>query len=67
MLNQQDIERVCDASHDDPFSVLGPHRMPDGRVSVRAFMPGAQQVLVIDADSGRVLATLAKQIGRAHV
>ena len=61
MLNQQDIERICQASHDDPFSVLGPHRMPDGRVSVRAFMPNAQQVLVIDADSGRVLATLAKR------
>ena len=61
MLNQQDIERICDASHEDPFSVLGPHRMSDGRVSVRAFMPGAQQVLVIDADSGRVLATLAKR------
>jgi 1,4-alpha-glucan branching enzyme len=61
MLTQQDIERICQASHDDPFSVLGPHRMPDGRVSVRAFMPNAQQVLVIDADSGRVLATLAKR------
>ena len=22
MLNQQDIERICQASHDDPFSVL---------------------------------------------
>ena len=60
-LSPQDIERICLASHDDPFSVLGPHRGANGRVSVRAFMPDAQQVLVIDSDAGRVLATLAKR------
>ena len=61
VLNPEDVERICLASHDDPFSVLGPHRRTNGRVSVRAFMPNAQQVLVIDAVSGRVLATLAKR------
>ncbi len=61
VLNPEDVERICLASHGDPFSVLGPHRRSNGRVSVRVFMPGAQQVLVIDADAGRVLATLAKR------
>ena len=57
MLLPEDIERICAGTHGDPFAVLGPHRLPNGRLSVRAFMPGAQQVLVIDAVTSRVLAT----------
>ena len=61
MLLPEDIERICAGTHGDPFAVLGPHRLPNGRLSVRAFMPGAQQVLVIDAVTSRVLATLAQR------
>ncbi len=61
LLDQQDVDQICGATHHDPFSVLGLHQAPDSRVSIRAFMPGAQQVLVIDRHSGRVLATLAKR------
>ena len=61
MLNPDDIARICAGTHGDPFSVLGPHRLPNGRLSVRVFLPNAQQVLVIDAVTSRVLATLAQR------
>ena len=59
MVPNQDIESICGASHGDPFAVLGPHRQSNGRVSVRAFIPGATQVLVVVPSTQRVLATLA--------
>lgn len=57
MPNPHDIELICSASHGDPFSVLGPH-VQNGGVSVRAFLPGARQVQVVDAVSGQSLGTL---------
>jgi 1,4-alpha-glucan branching enzyme len=60
MLNPRDIELICSARHGDPFSVLGPHAQ-EGGVSVRAFLPGAQQVQVLDAASGLPLGTLEKR------
>ena len=57
MLNPQDIELICSARHGDPFSVLGPHAQ-DGGVSVRAFLPGARRVEVLDAGSGHRIGTL---------
>jgi len=59
MVRADDVERVCSGSHPDPFSVLGPHRQGNGRTSVRAFLPGADQVLVVATLTGQVLATLA--------
>ena len=61
MLNPDDVARICAGTHGDPFAVLGPHRLTNGRLSVRAFLPNAQQVLVIDAVTSRVLATLAQR------
>ena len=59
MLNPHDIELICSARHGDPFSVLGPHRASGG-VSVRAFLPGARQVEVLDSGSGEPLGRLEK-------
>ncbi len=59
MLNTNDIALICQGAHGDPFSLLGPHRHSTGRTSVRAFIPGAVQVLVVATPSQRVLATLA--------
>ncbi len=59
MLNPSDIALICQGAHGDPFSILGPHRHTTGRTSVRAFIPGAAQVLVVATPSQRVLATLA--------
>jgi 1,4-alpha-glucan branching enzyme len=59
MLNQDDVDKICSARHEDPFSVLGPHATPQGQVSVRAFMPQAQHVLVVNAVSDHELARMA--------
>ena len=59
MLHSADVGLICQGAHGDPFSILGPHRHSTGRTSVRAFLPGAVQVLVVATPSQRVLATLA--------
>jgi 1,4-alpha-glucan branching enzyme len=63
MLNSQDIEAIRTGRHGDPFAVLGPHATTDGRVSVRAFLPGASAVEVLDIATGRLLANLAEVHG----
>ena len=40
------IEALVEARHGDPFAVLGPHRLADGRWAVRVFLPDANQVEV---------------------
>ena len=60
MVNPSDVELICGARHGDPFSVLGPHAQ-DGGVSVRAFLPGALHVEVLDAGSGLRLGALEKR------
>ena len=60
MLNPQEIELICSARHGDPFSVLGPHAQ-EGGVSIRAFLPNARRVEVLDADSGHAIGTLEQQ------
>ncbi len=53
MLNDDDIQSLCQGRHGDPFSVLGPHLQADGRTWVRAFLPGATAVEAVSG-SGRV-------------
>ncbi|MGN5374211.1 1,4-alpha-glucan branching protein GlgB [Sphingomonas hankookensis] len=50
------IAALLGGRHADPFSLLGPHAGPDGTF-VRAWLPGAQRVLVHDL-SGKVLGEL---------
>ena len=59
MANPHDIELICSARHGDPFSVLGPHAQAEG-VSIRAFLPGARQVEVLDASTRQLLGALDK-------
>lgn len=45
------IRRVIEGTHENPSEVLGPHRIEhDGReaLAVRAFLPGSQQVWLVD-------------------
>jgi 1,4-alpha-glucan branching enzyme len=56
--DQRDIDLIVAGRHDDPFTVLGPHRGGDD-VSVRVFHPGAASVEVIDS-AGNVLAALER-------
>jgi 1,4-alpha-glucan branching enzyme len=58
MLRINEIERVAEGRHGDPFSILGPHCQPDGAWSVRVFLPGADRVRVVDAGHGGILSEL---------
>ncbi len=59
MLRDTEIELVCGAEHGDPFAVLGPHADAAGRLWLRAMLPGAEHVAVLDAGHGDLLGTLA--------
>jgi 1,4-alpha-glucan branching enzyme len=55
--DRQTVQALQEARHGDPFAVLGPH--PAGRsVVLRALLPGARQVRVLDRWKGRELMTL---------
>src|SRR5450631_1538324 len=58
MLQDHDIDLLSQAAHGDAFSVLGPHADPEGRLWLRAMLPGAAQVAVLDANNGELLGTL---------
>ena len=49
--------QLADGRIRDPFTILGPHDSPAGRV-IRAFLPGALGVDVLARDDGRVLGHL---------
>ena len=58
MLNDSEIDLIRHARHGDPFSVLGPHTEADGRLWLRAFLPGATHVVVLDAADGSTVVPL---------
>lgn len=53
------IAALADGRHGDPFSVLGPHRAGDG-VIIRALLPGALAVSLVDRDTGARLAGMER-------
>ncbi len=55
--HQGAIDSFVHARHGDPFSLLGPHALPGGTV-VRAFLPEATSVEVVDRVSGALLGEL---------
>ncbi len=62
-LGQDVVESLVAGTHGDVFSVLGMHPVGPGHgVVVRAWLPGADQVSVIDAGSGE----LVVQLDRRH-
>ena len=61
MLNDHEIELIRHARHGDPFAVLGPHPEPDGRIVLRAFLPGATHVVAIDPATGAFRANISNQ------
>ncbi len=60
MLRAEDVAAIVRAEHGDPFSVLGPHATPDDELEIRAFLPQAGRVEVVDAASGATLADLPR-------
>ena len=59
MLPDSEIDRIAHAEHGDPFAVLGPHADAADRIWLRAMLPGAAAVAVLDASHGELLGTLA--------
>jgi len=58
---QSEIDRIVHADHSDPFSVLGMHKQqgPGGEtLVVRALLPHARKVGVVDAATGQLVADL---------
>jgi 1,4-alpha-glucan branching enzyme len=47
-LNKNEVNRIINAEHSDPFNVLGIHKTKRG-VSIRAFIPNAREIIVLDA------------------
>ena len=56
-LPNEEIDALVNARHGDPFNVLG-MRGADGIVVVRALLPQASRVQVVDAASGEIAAEL---------
>ncbi|MDH4062339.1 MAG: 1,4-alpha-glucan branching protein GlgB [Aquincola sp.] len=59
MLPDDDVHALVEARHGDPFAVLGLHADAQGKLWVRAMLPGASSVAVVDAASGRKVVDLA--------
>jgi len=51
---------LASGDHADPFAVLGMHEAEDGRLVVRACLPGARSVAVVGAADGKVVADLPR-------
>ena len=54
------VQRIVSGTHGDPFSYLGMHDDGAGRQIVRAFVPNAERVQVVRAESNDVLADLTR-------
>jgi 1,4-alpha-glucan branching enzyme len=58
MLDDAEIDLIRTATHGDPFAVLGMQADARGALWVRAMLPGAATVGVLDAADGKPLGTL---------
>jgi len=58
MPSAADFDLLCQGRHGDPFALLGPHRNDAGGLTVRALLPGAQAVAVLDAATDKLLGHL---------
>jgi 1,4-alpha-glucan branching enzyme len=58
-LDRSNIAALIDARHVDPFAVLGPHNVL-GETVLRALVPRAERLEVLDSAAGTVIATLAR-------
>jgi 1,4-alpha-glucan branching enzyme len=55
------VQSLVEARADDPFALLGPHRLDDGGVVVRVYLPGAERVDLLAADADQLLSKMAPQ------
>lgn len=48
-LVSSELNRIIEARHHDPFTVLGKHQAGHGNITIRVFLPDAQQVRIADS------------------
>ncbi|MBS7537843.1 1,4-alpha-glucan branching protein GlgB [Ancylobacter lacus] len=58
----REVDALMGARHPDPFALLGPHETPDG-VVIRAFVPDADSLVVLEPDGTPVLELAARAPG----
>ena len=58
MLDAATVGQLVEARHGDPFAVLGLHADADGVLCLRAMLPGAVSVAVLDAKTSKRVAAL---------
>jgi len=58
----ESVKAIAEGRHGDPFGFLGPHLTPQGLV-IRCFLPRAEAVALVDAESGAALAALDRVPG----
>lgn len=64
MLDEAQTQALLEARHGDPFAVLGLHLdADDGRLWMRALLPSAAGVMLLEAASGRLVASLPHRAG----
>jgi 1,4-alpha-glucan branching enzyme len=54
------MDAVVEARHGDPFAVLGPHEV-EGGIVIRAFVPGAMRVEVVESAGGQTIGSLEQR------
>jgi 1,4-alpha-glucan branching enzyme len=59
MLAEAQARALVEARHSDPFAVLGLHADAKGMLWLRAMLPGAASVTVLDAQTGKRIVALA--------
>ncbi|MDI4633636.1 1,4-alpha-glucan branching protein GlgB [Pelomonas sp. V22] len=63
MLAESELQALLAARHPDPFSVLGLHADADGKLWLRALLPYAAGVMVLEAGSRKVVCSLPHRAG----
>ena len=61
-LPREEAEALAGARHKDPFKVLGPHDLPEGRL-IRAYLPGALSVEVLRRADRSSIGSLCQKDG----
>jgi len=59
MLTDADVDSLLAGRHADPFGRLGLHADDSGRLWVRVLLPNAEEVVLLDAGSGKRIVELA--------
>jgi 1,4-alpha-glucan branching enzyme len=58
ILDDAQVQSLLAGTHADPFAVLGLHHLSSGQIVLRALLPGASHVSVLDASTSNVIAQM---------